>query len=285
MRKILVLILVLFSFSIDICFALQVGNESAQLNIAANDAGVCFLVIDPQGRRAGYEPSTKQYVEEFPASFGCSFAKRGSESGRDETNDMFNSGGMMNLIPGIYTIEIIGVDLTTFNLSLSIHRKVAGEGPTDIDFKTLKLTPEQIAAIKANVTDFNFEGVIDKGLTSRFQFTYNSDPAKPAGTATKVVTLSSLKQDIILARKVKGIWEIDGKYPKLDYWINNNGIMNSLLKKADAIEASIAKGNKTSAKNQLNAFINEVNAQKGKHISDKAVKILLEDAQYMMESL
>ncbi|MBI4822796.1 MAG: hypothetical protein HY805_00985 [Nitrospirae bacterium] len=76
-----------------------------------------------------------------------------------------------------------------------------------------------------------------------------------------------------------------GEAPKLDYLINNDGIMQSLLKKIEAVEDSIARGQNKTARNQLNAFINEVNAQKDKHISDKTVKILLEDAQYILETL
>ena len=87
----------------------------------------------------------------------------------------------------------------------------------------------------------------------------------------RVATSGSLKQDITLARKVG--------------WIDNDGIMTSLLKKAEAIEASIQKDRKKTTENLIKAFINEVNAQAGKHISKEAVKMLTEDANYIMNNL
>ena len=270
-----------FNLISDISLALEVSKESAQLDFYSEDAGVYYLITDPQGRRVGYDSVTKQYVEEFPASFGFSLKVR------DEISEKFHGDAIFNLIPGSYTIEVIGVGLTSFDVNIGISRGIMSEG----------------------IKGFDFDGVIDKGLISKFQFTYNSDPANPAGTAKRFITTSSLKQDITLSRKIG--------------WIDNDGIMNSLLKKVEAIEASIAKGNKTAAKNQLNAFINEVRAQScesesefvfdctsGKHIIGKvvrtkpsyikeggklvklpdeeevkAVKILLEDAQYLLGNL
>jgi hypothetical protein len=51
-------------------------------------------------------------------------------------------------------------------------------------------------------------------------------------------------------------------------WIDNAGIANSLQAKL--------------ANNDLNSFVNEVNAQNGKHISSEAATYLLRDAQYVL---
>lgn len=288
LRRLIIILLVLFSSLISAdCFALEVGNESAQINVNGWDAGLYYIVTDPQGRRAGYDFETKKYVEEFPASLGISLDIRA------DWNDLFVGEGMMNLIPGTYTIEVLGVALTKYSVNISISRRLPDGGPTGIDLKTLNVTPEQIAAIKAMSTAFNYEGVIDKGRTSKYQFTYTSDPTKPAAVATRIVEPGNLKQDIELLRKLKDLWTADNGEiirdasgeMRIDSQIDNDGIMNSLLKKAEAIEASIARGNRKAAENQLNAFINEVEAQKDKHISSKAVKILLEDAQYLVDNL
>jgi hypothetical protein len=285
-----------FNLTSDTSLALEVSKESAQLDFYGGDAGVYYLITDPQGRRVGYDSVTKQYVKEFPASFAFSL------KGRDAISEKFHGDAIFNLIPGSYTIEVIGVGLTAFDVNIGISRGIMSEG----------------------IKGFDFEGVTDKGLISKFQFTYNPDPAQSAIIATRVTTPSSLKQDIILARKTGDIWrDENGDVIKAVKWIDNDGIMTSLLKKAETIEASIAKGNKTTAKNQLKAFINEVKAQScesesefafdctsGKHIIGKvvrtkpsytkeggklvklpdeeevkAVKMLLEDAQYLMESL
>ncbi len=249
MLQIITVLFLVFISTTGTCFAIEIGNENAQIDFYAEEEGVYYVITDPQGRRVGYDVVTKQYLEEFSAEFFISLAEGDKISGRDEISEKFHGDAMFNLMPGAYTIEVIGVGLTDFDISIGISRRIQSEG----------------------ITAFDFTGIIDKDLTSKFQFIYNSDPSKPAGIATRIATPSNLKQDIALSRKIG--------------WIDNDGIMNSLLKKAKAIEASISKGNKTSAKNQLNAFINEVNAQKGKHISDKAAKILLEDAQYILENL
>jgi len=288
-------VIVFFGIASGLCYAsgIAIGEESVTISFYGEESGVYYLITDPQGRRTGYDPVSKQEVEEFPAAFDFSLAVIDGVPKfiRDEQNDLFHGSADFNLIPGTYTIEVFGVVLTAYDLVIRISRIIPGEGPVRVDIKTV--TPEQIAAIKARSTALEFEGVIDKGLTSKFQFTYTSDPTKPAGTAMKVVTPSSLKQDIILSRKIG--------------WIDNDGIMQSLLKKVEAMEASIARGNIKTARNQLNAFINEVNAQKGKHIESydptpgytspdpatrvrvpsegKAVKMLLEDAQYLLSTL
>ena len=61
--------------------------------------------------------------------------------------------------------------------------------------------------------------------------------------------------------------------------------MASLLKRVDVIEAAIVLQHSDTAKNQLAAFVNDVNTQNGKCIKDEAAKILLEDAQYIIEHL
>jgi 2',3'-cyclic-nucleotide 2'-phosphodiesterase (5'-nucleotidase family) len=67
--------------------------------------------------------------------------------------------------------------------------------------------------------------------------------------------------------------------------IDNQGIANSLTKKLENVQKSLDKGKIDSAINQLNAFINEVQAQSGKHITTEAAKVLIADAQWVINSL
>ena len=53
-------------------------------------------------------------------------------------------------------------------------------------------------------------------------------------------------------------------------WITNQGIINSLNVKLNSAKQSILKGNNKAAQNQLNAFINELEAQKGTHVNEHA---------------
>ena len=48
--------------------------------------------------------------------------------------------------------------------------------------------------------------------------------------------------------------------------ITNRGVANSLLKKLDVAQAAQDRGQTGVAVNKLNAFVNEVNAQSGRHI-------------------
>lgn len=273
--------------SVKVSFAeaamLQIGDENMWIIVTARGTSgkveVPIIITDPQGRRIGFDPRTEIWLTEVPASYE-SF-RQGPVDTTEEIEHLyltdpkfreeFEAGtdyiteATFNLIAGDYLIEAIGKGLTEYNLTAVVTRRIKGQ-PT----KSSKI---------------NFGGVIDKNLASKFKITYNPDPSAKPGVGARVSTPSSLKQDITLARKVKGIWERVGEAPKLDYLINNDGIMNSLLKKVEAVGASIERGQKKTARNQLNAFVNEVNAQKGKHISDKAVKMLLEDAQYLIGRL
>ncbi|MBM3334492.1 hypothetical protein FJY63_07510, partial [Candidatus Sumerlaeota bacterium] len=102
-----------------------------------------------------------------------------------------------------------------------------------------------------------------------------TDRAGNLATATVtfnvIATISSLK-------------DVLGKCYALG-WIDSSGVKNSLMAKLNAAEARISAGTTTAAKNMLNAFINEVRAQTGKHISQRAAELLIADAQYVIDHI
>ena len=67
--------------------------------------------------------------------------------------------------------------------------------------------------------------------------------------------------------------------------ITNKGVANSLLAKLDAAQASLDRGNTSAAVNQLNAFINEVNAQAGKKIDAEHAGHLKMHAEHVIAAL
>ncbi|MCK4738394.1 MAG: hypothetical protein KAT46_00455 [Deltaproteobacteria bacterium] len=224
---------------VDTSYAYLVSDENVQINGVGIAGLVEFLITNPDGKKLGYNLETQEYYKEFEGGYTNIMPEgesvfSGSEAG-------------FNLIEGTYMIETIGaVKLTKFYMGIRINSK-------------------------DNYGGFEVEGVIDKGLTSKFEFVYSSDGLTP-WSLTRVATFSSLKQDIELAHKVG--------------WIKNKGIMQSLLKKAEAIEGSIERDRSTrSAENQLNALIKEIKAIKSKHIDDKAVTMLTEDVEYLLENL
>ena len=68
-------------------------------------------------------------------------------------------------------------------------------------------------------------------------------------------------------------------------WIKNKGIENSLDAKLENAKKKLEQGNTTAAKNLLNAFINEVEAQKDKHLTSEAYGLLKYNVQYLIEKL
>ncbi len=68
-------------------------------------------------------------------------------------------------------------------------------------------------------------------------------------------------------------------------WIDNQGIVNSLDVKLDNAKQHLEKGQTTPAINDLQAFVNELEAQKDKHVSSEAYALLKYNAEYLIQKL
>jgi hypothetical protein len=68
-------------------------------------------------------------------------------------------------------------------------------------------------------------------------------------------------------------------------WIKDQGIGVSLDAKLNAASASLARGNTKTAVNQLNALLNEVDAQAGKQLTSEAVALLKFNTQYLISKI
>lgn len=68
-------------------------------------------------------------------------------------------------------------------------------------------------------------------------------------------------------------------------WIDNSGIINSLDVKLDNVKKKLGQGDNGVAKNILNAFINDVEAQAGKHLTSEAYALLKFNALYLISNL
>lgn len=67
--------------------------------------------------------------------------------------------------------------------------------------------------------------------------------------------------------------------------ITNHGIARSLLAKLDAAQRAVDRGQDETAVNVLNSFINEVQAQAGKHIHAEHAMHLIEHARRVIAAL
>ncbi|MGB7211166.1 MAG: hypothetical protein WBC97_00915 [Gemmatimonadales bacterium] len=68
-------------------------------------------------------------------------------------------------------------------------------------------------------------------------------------------------------------------------WISNAGICTSLSQKLTAASASLTRGDTTAAKTQLGALQHELDAQRGKHVTDNAYWLLKTNAEYVLMHL
>jgi hypothetical protein len=115
-----------------------------------------------------------------------------------------------------------------------------------------------------------FPGVTIGGAATTYQVQYSPAPGSPS-TVTLIASFQSTLADINNSLEL-GL-------------IDNNGIANALSSKISAASAAAGKGDSKTAKNVLNAFINQVKAQTGKHITDIAPQVLLSDANSLLAQM
>lgn len=68
-------------------------------------------------------------------------------------------------------------------------------------------------------------------------------------------------------------------------WITNKGVCNSLESKLKNVSRHLDKGKSKQAGNVLEAFIKEVEAQKGKHLTSEGYGLLYYNARYLLEQI
>ncbi|MFZ6016797.1 MAG: hypothetical protein ACOYU0_04130 [Nitrospirota bacterium] len=169
---------------------------------------VYLLLTDPQGNKTGFDSSINDTVRQIPNSgWGVD-----DFPGIQPTRFV----GIGEPKSGIYTLEVIGINPTTYTVEISID-DIAGNPKTLI-----------------------FNGVTSSGLISTYTITYDPTPGF-IPKVERVITISDTKNDVNISYDL-GL-------------IDNPGIRQSLLSKLNAAENAINRGQKKTANNQLNAFI------------------------------
>lgn len=214
---------------------------------------ITVMLIDAQGHRAGLlsVPADMLVPEPFPGSVT---EIPESSVGYDSIDDHLTGKPQTGTFgidinwpnKGNYTLELTGTVLTTYWLRIGM------DDAASTSF------------------DFDFKGVIDRGVKSTFEMVYSPTPGVTT-TVARVVTFASAQQDVELSFKID--------------WIKNVGLKNSLIKKLQNAEADQGRGDTKAAKNTLNAFINEIKAQSGNGIDPDAATMLTQDAQYLIDHL
>lgn len=68
-------------------------------------------------------------------------------------------------------------------------------------------------------------------------------------------------------------------------WITDQGICHSLEAKLESVDRQLEQGNTNTASGALQAFLNEVEAQKDKQLSSEAYTLLYFNGQYLLEQI
>ncbi|MBD3339344.1 MAG: hypothetical protein GF353_09555 [Candidatus Lokiarchaeota archaeon] len=249
MHKYIYFLATVFSIS-SIVFAQSEGY----IQINSNDI-IHYIVTDPYGNRTGRDPrntENPQYgrkIDEI-SNAGYAFMSVGDipEAGEEPHEDISHEFIYTPVSPdnnGEHKIDVIGIRDGTYEIYISID------------------------APNHNGVNYKYKGPITKNMIQNFEF-YYSDVQSDDLYCKKIVVDSTLIIDIELC------YQFDH--------IKDKGIYNSLKKKGENAIKQHEKGKNNAAVNILNAFINEVNAQKGKKIDEwEAENVLIYDAQELID--
>jgi hypothetical protein len=118
----------------------------------------------------------------------------------------------------------------------------------------------------------------------------NLGPTVTAGSYTPTVTGTSsplthaVLASIVVTPTTAGIANVIGSFLTTGA-IDKFGIANALTSKLSTAQSFISAGDNQTAVNILDALINQLNAQSGKHISASAATVLITDTQALQASL
>jgi len=118
----------------------------------------------------------------------------------------------------------------------------------------------------------------------------NLAPTVTAGSYTPTVTgtssplMHAVLASIVVTPTTAGITNVIGSFLTTGA-IDKFGIANALTSKLSMAQSFISAGDNQTAVNILDALINQLNAQSGKHISASAASVLITDTQALQASL
>jgi hypothetical protein len=139
-----------------------VGSGDSGLGIMST-MNIHFLVTDPLGRRTGFDPDTKEDLNEIPTSHYDVQSIGAWEGNQPEisTREFSTAFGTEDtLIDGEYNIRIVGQASGPYSLDIEVYRNSRDD-------------------------TFNLKGLIEKGQTKFYVLYYVSD-------SSKVIVIDSL---------------------------------------------------------------------------------------------
>lgn len=180
-----------------------------------------------------------------------------------------------------YTITGINIDMTPPVVVITSPESRMYENTES--FTALWSATDSLAGVATESADLDGTVVTNNQLVELLLFTpgYHTLTVNAADKADNAVSGSA-----VFVVSVDG----DGLLAALEHmcklgWIDKQGVCNSLSAKLTNAIDSLEKGNMNAAGNQLNAFINEVEAQKDKAINQAAYDVLMADVMYLLENM
>ena len=205
-----------------------------------------LLVIDGGGRRTGFDQASGTVLEEIPQSVHFVDSLRNDVT-LTPPNGKSHSVLVFQPFAGPYTVLVTGLELGTYLL--------------EADSFSTDGTPQVGTSVN---------GIASVGSSSTFQIQFGSAP-NVSSTIARVASFQSALADIANSLAL-GL-------------IDNAGIANALSSKIQAASSAASSGQNQAARNILNAFLNQLNAQTGKHITNVAPQVLVEDADSLISQL
>lgn len=226
------------------------------------DSNVEFIITGPDGRKLGFDPRTNDFREDMKGAYLRPWFWNADEGRAKLVPDPTDRGRrarrgpdtyttfarMVDLEPGEYTVEVVGMGLTRYSIGILV---------SDAD-------PDRSGR-------FHSAGVIDRGMSVRYRFSYSADGIGALEEAEKIVTTTSLAQEIIAFHRYD--------------WIKGKGTARELLDRVEVAERHISSGNDPAAQAELAGFIDAVNGLSGRKMDSDGTGLLADDARKIAEGL
>ncbi len=112
-----------------------------------------------------------------------------------------------------------------------------------------------------------------------------SDPLLQNSVPGKTVGIEPFPDDLSPTDLLRRLRELTDQTCGELGWIDNAGICDSLDKNLQNAERSLERGRANSVRGQLGAFLNELQAQRGKHVNDSAYWLLKANVEFVLSQL
>lgn len=236
-------------------FCTEIFSQVKYFDIYA-DGNIKLLLVDPSGRKLGYDPHTKTHFEDIPnSSIGAAGIDIISDDGEPESNESQSNpveANVDDIIEGQYQIIVSGNSLSFF--SLQFRTRYNNKGKT-----------------------YETGGIIDSLQTIVFKFTFKTTP-ELIFEVERIVTSTALRQDFDNSYKLSLIGKT-GFYKELANYLDN---YEKHLAKKDTLKAlqEVEQFQSKLKKEYLEANINDK-----RFITEDAWNILNADVQYIVGHL